>query len=160
MSDTPSPSTTPEAPVSPAPATEPAPAAPSRPAGGPLWGVGRRKTAVARVRLLPGSGILMVNKRDYKDYFKVDQQHAAVTDALRATNSEKRFDVHVNVRGGGPTGQSEAIRMGLARALIRADASLGPPLRERGYLTRDSRIVERKKYGRRKARRRFQFSKR
>ena len=129
-------------------------------ADGGLWGTGRRKSSVARVRIRPGDGKFLVNKREVANFFCVEQDRNAVLSPLIATQSEKRFDIFVNVRGGGTTGQAGAIRMGLARALLAADADFEPTLRDKGYLTRDSRVVERKKPGQKKARKRFQFSKR
>ena len=131
-----------------------------RPTGAPIWGTGRRKTAVARVRLIPGEGKISVNGKPVETYFTEPQEHDAIYQPLRVTNVGKRFDVHVLVEGGGHTGQAGAAKLGLARALLKADSALEPPLREHGLLTRDSREVERKKYGQAGARRRFQFSKR
>ena len=152
----------PPIPAAAAPVTAPTvePAAPSVPKGGAHWGTGRRKSAVARVRLIAGPGKVTINKRALEDYFPCEQDRNAVRESLLATNTEGAFDVFVNVCGGGPTGQSGAIRLGVARALLRADTRHEATLREKGYLTRDARVVERKKYGQRKARRRFQFSKR
>jgi small subunit ribosomal protein S9 len=123
-------------------------------------GVGRRKTSVARVFIRPGSGEWAVNGRPIQDYFSRHslQQHAQ--EPAVATETQGRFDVHVNVEGGGQTGQAGAVRLGLARALVSYDETLRPKLRERGLLTRDPREVERKKPGRPGARKRFQFSKR
>jgi small subunit ribosomal protein S9 len=135
-------------------------ALPSPPASGIFWGTGRRKSAVARVRLVPGEGKILVNDRDVDRYFCEPQERNAAKDALLATNTTKHFNVFVSVKGGGHSGQAGAVLLGMARALVKADARYEPVLRDRGYLTRDSREVERKKYGRRKARRRFQFSKR
>lgn len=135
-----------------------APAAPR--SGPPYWGTGRRKSSVARVRLVPGEGKISINGRPVEQYFLTPQGRESVYAPLSATNTEKRFNVFVNVEGGGHNGQAGAVRLGIARALVVADATVEPPLRDKGYLTRDSREVERKKYGRRKARRRFQFSKR
>lgn len=130
------------------------------PTSGIYWGTGRRKTSVARVRILPGSGKLLINKRELDKYFteEVDREH--VLAPLKKVGALGKYDVFVNVHGGGTTGQSGAILLGLARALVGADAESESMLRDAGYLTRDARRVERKKYGRRKARRRFQFSKR
>jgi small subunit ribosomal protein S9 len=141
-------------------ATEEMPDLPPAPSSGVFWGTGRRKSAVARVRLIPGEGKILVNKREVDDYFTEPQERLAVYEPLIATKTEKAFSVFVNVGGGGHSGQAGAIRLGMARALMRADARYEPTLREKGYLTRDARVVERKKYGQRKARRRFQFSKR
>lgn len=134
------------------------PTAPDK--GGYWWGTGRRKTAVARVRIRPGTGKLLINDRQIEDYFKRDQDRLIVFGPLRALGLEGRFDVFVNVTGGGTTGQAGATSLGIARALKNYDPNYVQPLRDGGYLTRDPRMVERKKYGRRKARRRFQFSKR
>ncbi len=131
------------------------------PAKGQVFlGTGRRKTSVARVRLAPGEGKIVINGRDVSVYFTEPQGRNAVTDPLTKTNAGSRWNVLVNVHGGGITGQAGAIRLGMARALVLADAKNEPILRDAGFLTRDSRKVERKKFGRRKARRRFQFSKR
>jgi small subunit ribosomal protein S9 len=125
-----------------------------------LHGVGRRKTSVARVWLKPGDGACLVNGRKVADYFPrhTHQQHAL--EPLVATDLQSRFDVQVTVHGGGQTGQAGAVRLALARALVRHDEELRPTLRERDLLTRDPREVERKKPGRPGARKRFQFSKR
>ncbi len=142
----------------PAPAPQVAPAALSP--GGVLWGTGRRKSAVARVRLIPGDGKITVNKRELDKYFTEVVDRMAVTAPLSATDSLNKWNVLANVAGGGHSGQAGAIRLGVARALLKALPQAESTLRDSGYLTRDSREVERKKYGRRKARRRFQFSKR
>jgi small subunit ribosomal protein S9 len=123
-------------------------------------GTGRRKTAVARVRMAPGSGKFVVNGRTMEAYFVVDSQRLLVMQPLVATESGAKFDIRVNVAGGGPTGQAGAVRHGIARALLEADAALRPTLKAHGYLTRDSRMRERKKYGQPGARKRFQYSKR
>lgn len=133
---------------------------PQPPTSGLFWGTGRRKSAVARVRIMPGEGKIKVNKREVEEYFSEPQERTAVRESLIVTKTERAFDVFVNVRGGGHHGQADAIRLGVARALVKANSGYEPPLREKGYLTRDARVVERKKYGQRKARRRFQFSKR
>ncbi|MFB0524554.1 MAG: 30S ribosomal protein S9 [Phycisphaerae bacterium] len=124
------------------------------------WGTGRRKSAVARVRIKPGNGKLLINKRQLNDYFKREQDRQAIVAPLQAVESEKSFDVFVNVRGGGITGQSGATRLGVARALKNYDENFAQPLRDGGHLTRDPRMVERKKPGQPGARKRFQFSKR
>ena len=124
------------------------------------WGTGRRKSAVARVRVRPGQGRVTINGRELEAYFTIPQDRNAVQAPLIATDCQQKFDVFVNVQGGGPTGQAGAVMMGLARALIVADPNTFNSLRDSGYLTRDSRMKERKKYGRRGARRSFQFSKR
>lgn len=138
-----------------APAAKPAP-----PVGGYWWGTGRRKTAVARVRIKTGSGKFLIQGREIENYFFDERWRAGVVAPLKSTKSEGKFDVFVNVRGGGQTGQSGAIAMGVARALVKADPTLEPTLRDGKYLTRDSRKVERKKPGQPGARKRFQFSKR
>lgn len=124
-------------------------------------GVGRRKTSVARVYLRPGSGAWEINDgRTLEEYFPRLPHQAWASEPLSATKTEERFDVKVRVAGGGLTGQSGAIRLGIARALVEYDEDLRGTLRTGGMLTRDPREVERKKYGRPKARKRFQFSKR
>ena len=122
--------------------------------------VGRRKRSVARVMLRPGSGEWSVNGRLLADYFPRPTHQIRVEEPLKLTELEGQFDITVRVHGGGLTGQSDAVRMGLARAIVVHDEELRPALRERGMLTRDARKVERKKPGRPKARKRFQFSKR
>jgi small subunit ribosomal protein S9 len=124
------------------------------------WGTGRRKTSVARVRIRPGSGKLMVNKRELDDYFKREQDRKAVVAPLKVVHGERAFDVFVNVKGGGMTGQAGAALLGVARALRSYDENYIGVLRDNGLLTRDPRMVERKKPGQAGARRRFQFSKR
>lgn len=124
------------------------------------WGTGRRKTSVARVRIRPGTGKLVVNKKDLEAYFTKDQDRKAVVAPLKAVHGEKAFDVFVNVKGGGTTGQAGAALLGVARALKTYDENYLPALRDNGLLTRDPRMVERKKPGQAGARRRFQFSKR
>jgi len=128
--------------------------------GATICATGRRKTAVARVRLRRGSGQVTINLHEMGEYFGVERHRAAVLSPLRATRTLGKFDVIVRVKGGGPTGQAGAIMHGLARALQQVGEDMARVLREGGYLTRDSRMVERKKYGRRGARRSFQFSKR
>ncbi|MDX2304035.1 MAG: 30S ribosomal protein S9 [Microscillaceae bacterium] len=121
---------------------------------------GRRKTAVARVYMTPGSGKITVNNRDFKHYFPIETLQTVVLQPLATIDVLESFDIKVNVYGGGITGQAEAVRLAISRGLIEDNAENRPPLKKEGFLTRDSRMVERKKYGRRKARRRFQFSKR
>ena len=128
--------------------------------GGYIWGTGRRKTSVARVRIKPGKGELKINNRELDKYFSRPQDISNVIAPLKATRTEKSLDVFVNVQGGGITGQSGAVMLGIARALKNYDPSLLQALRDGGYLTRDGRMVERKKPGLSGARRRFQFSKR
>ncbi len=144
------------------PTTAPSPAAKKREAvKNPfIWGTGRRKTSIARVRIRPGQGKFMVNKREVDKYFCVDRDRRTVRVPLLATDSEKSYDVFVNVIGGGVTGQAGAITLGLARALATSNPQFVPKLRELNLLRRDPRKVERKKYGQSGARRRFQFSKR
>ena len=122
--------------------------------------VGRRKKAVARVRLVPGEGNITINKRDIDNYFGVETLKMTVRQPLTLTQTTGRFDVLVNVFGGGFTGQAGAIRHGIARALIKADEELRPAVKKAGFLTRDPRMKERKKYGLKAARRAPQFSKR
>ncbi len=123
-------------------------------------GTGRRKKSVARVRLLPGSGKIIINKRDLDDYFGLETLKMIVRAPLVKTDLLGKYDVLVNVYGGGTTGQAGAIRHGISRALLIADPSLRPTLKNAGYLTRDPRMKERKKYGLKAARRAPQFSKR
>ena len=125
-----------------------------------IWGTGRRKTAVARVRITPGEGVMQVNKKDWKEYFTTPATQIAARQPLVLTEGENAWDVYVNVKGGGPQGQADAVRHGLARALVKAQADLEPALRGARFLTRDARVKERKKYGQKGARARFQFSKR
>lgn len=122
--------------------------------------IGRRKTSIARVYVKPGKGTIIVNDRDLTAYFNSEILQTTVKQALTLTKQDGAYDVTVNVEGGGSKGQAEAIRLGIARALVTINAENRPPLKKEGLLTRDSRMVERKKPGRRKARRRFQFSKR
>jgi small subunit ribosomal protein S9 len=137
-----------------------APVAKTDSKGGYWWGTGRRKSSVARVRIKPGEGKMLINKKKLGDYFAREQDRNAVMAPLQAVNAAKSFDVFINVRGGGTTGQSGAARLGIARALRNYDNALVHTLREGGHLTRDARMVERKKPGKAGARRRFQFSKR
>lgn len=121
---------------------------------------GRRKTSVARAYVTAGSGNIEVNGRDYKEYFKTPTLHYYVTQSLMVSNLRDNYDVKVNVAGGGITGQAQAIRLAIAKALVEANADLKKDLRAAGLITRDPRMVERKKFGQKKARARFQFSKR
>ena len=125
-----------------------------------FYGTGRRKSSVARVYLTPGTGKIVINKKDMDDYFGLETLKVIVKQPFAATNTDGKFDVLVNVRGGGFTGQAGAIRHGISRALLEADADYRPALKKAGYLTRDSRMKERKKYGLKAARRAPQFSKR
>ena len=124
------------------------------------YGTGRRKSSVARVYLVPGTGKITINKRDMDEYFGLDTLKVIVRQPLAATETADKFDVLVNVRGGGYTGQAGAIRHGIARALLNVDADYRPVLKKAGFLTRDPRMKERKKYGLKAARRAPQFSKR
>ncbi len=124
------------------------------------YGTGKRKKSTARVRLIPGDGQMLVNKREITDYFNRETQRTIIRTPLAITDSLGKFDVRVNVRGGGMTGQAGAIRLGIAKALLEFNGELRQTLKRAGLLTRDSRIKERKKYGQKGARARFQFSKR
>ncbi|GBD07581.1 30S ribosomal protein S9 [bacterium HR21] len=125
-----------------------------------ILATGRRKTAVARVVLTPGSGHITVNGRALEDYFPIEAHRKDILLPLELTNTLGRFDIRANVSGGGISGQAGAIRLGIARALVEFDEEFRKILRPAGLLTRDPRMVERKKYGQKKARKRFQFSKR
>jgi small subunit ribosomal protein S9 len=122
-------------------------------------GTGRRKTAVARVRLLTGTGKIVVNGRPLENYFPLEHMRGVATQPLTVTGLNGKFDVQVTLTGGGPNGQAGAMRHGLARALLTVDANLRPILKAEGFLTRDPRMRERKKYGQPGARKRFQYSK-
>jgi small subunit ribosomal protein S9 len=121
---------------------------------------GRRKTAVARVYLKPGNGTITVNKRDYKDYFSTGILQYIVVQPFILTGNEGKYDVAVNLDGGGITGQAQAVRLAISKALVEINAEWRPALKEKGLMRRDPRMVERKKPGQKKARKRFQFSKR
>jgi|SRR5581483_9331961 small subunit ribosomal protein S9 len=123
-------------------------------------GTGRRKTSIARVRLSSGSGKIVVNGRPFENYFPTETLRTVVSQPIEATAGAGKYDIRVNVQGGGPTGQAGAVRHGIARALLKVDAALRPTLKSEGLLTRDSREKERKKYGQPGARKRFQYSKR
>jgi len=129
-------------------------------AGTNLVSVGRRKTAVARVTLVPGSGTIKVNRRPLDQYFPIETLRQIVSLPLQVTETAGKYDISVNVEGGGPTGQAGAVSLSIARALVTLSEDHRTTLRNAGLLTRDPRMVERKKYGQRKARKRFQFSKR
>ncbi|MBQ5993995.1 MAG: 30S ribosomal protein S9 [Bacteroidales bacterium] len=122
--------------------------------------LGRRKTAVARLYMKPGSGQIMVNNRDYKEYFSVPTLQYKVEQPLQVANLMGQYDIKANLDGGGVTGQAEALRMAIAKALTQVNPELRPALKAQGFLRRDPRMVERKKPGQPKARKRFQFSKR
>ena len=124
------------------------------------YGTGRRKSSVARVYLVPGTGKITINKRDIDDYLGLETLKVIVRQPLVATETVEKYDVLVNVKGGGYTGQAGAIRHGIARALLQVDSEYRPTLKKAGYLTRDPRMKERKKYGLKAARRAPQFSKR
>ena len=125
-----------------------------------FYGTGRRKKSIARVYLTPGKGQITVNKRDIEDYFGLETLKVVVRQPLEATDTTGKFDINITVKGGGFTGQAGAIRHGIARALCEADPEFRPNLKAEGYLTRDPRMKERKKYGLKAARRAPQFSKR
>ena len=125
-----------------------------------IQSVGRRKSAVARILLRPGGGAWSINGRTLEDYFPRASHRIRVEETLKTADAEGRYDIQIRVRGGGLTGQADAIRLGLARALVSQDEEIRKALRSKGMLTRDARKVERKKPGRPKARKRFQFSKR
>ena len=125
-----------------------------------IWGTGRRKTSTARVRIKPGTGKFLVNGREFDQFFVTDDTRRAAQQPLVVTETRNNYDIWVNVAGGGPTGQAGAVSLGVARALRRENENFDKLLRDNGLLTRDSREVERKKYGRHKARRSTQFSKR
>ena len=125
-----------------------------------FMGTGRRKSSVARVRLAPGTGKLTINERTLEHYITVPELRTQAVEPLTATQTTGKYDVTISVSGGGLSGQAGAIRLGIARALLKAAGELKPALREKGFLTRDSRMKERKKYGQPGARKRFQFSKR
>lgn len=125
-----------------------------------LHGVGRRKSSVARVWLKPGKGIIEINGKDYKNYFETDLNKSKIVFPFKVTNLEKSYNVQVNVVGGGLKSQAEAVRLGISRALLVVNEALKPALKKNGLLTVDSRVKERKKYGQKAARRKFQFVKR
>ena len=124
------------------------------------YATGKRKTAVARVYLKPGSGQILINKRPLNEYLTREEERTVIKEPLKLTENLEKYDFYVNVRGGGISGQAGAIRHGISRALVEQDAELREPLKRQGFLTRDSRMKERKKYGQPGARKRFQYSKR
>jgi small subunit ribosomal protein S9 len=124
------------------------------------YGTGKRKSSTARVRLLPGAGQVTINKRELNDYFRSETQRTVIRYPLAVTDNLGKFDIKATVNGGGTSGQAGAIRLGIANALLQFNAELRPKLKRVGLLRRDSRIKERKKYGQKGARKRFQFSKR
>jgi len=125
-----------------------------------IEGLGRRKASVAKVYLKNGSGVITVNDKNYSEFFDREVYINTILEPLKLTDNLKNFDIKIKVKGGGSTGQAGAIRLAISRALINVDEKLKKALKEAGFLTRDSRVVERKKYGQPKARKRFQFSKR
>jgi len=124
------------------------------------YDTGKRKSAIARVWLMPGSGNITVNRRSFEEYFPLETHKTLVQEPLRLTHTLGQYDVLITVRGGGISGQAAAIRHGISKSLLQTDGALRPTLKQAGFLTRDSRIKVRKKYGQKKARKRFQFSKR
>jgi small subunit ribosomal protein S9 len=124
------------------------------------YGTGRRKSSTARVYLRPGAGQVVINRKPFEQYFPNETLRMVIRQPLQLTETAAKFDIIVNVAGGGPAGQAGAIRHGITRALIEFNADLRPPLKQAGLITRDPRIKERKKYGQKGARKRFQFSKR
>ena len=124
------------------------------------WGTGRRKSSVARVRIRPGKGEMLINKKKVDEYFTQPQDRNIIVAPLKAVGAQKSFDIYVNVKGGGNTGQAGATMLGIARALKKYDENFMKDLRDSGYLTRDGRMKERKKPGQKGARKKFQFSKR
>jgi len=122
--------------------------------------IGRRKTAIARIYLKEGSGKITVNNKDFKDYFPLATLQYVVQQPLEITESAGKYDIQANLDGGGTTGQAEALRLAISRALVEIDPEFRPPLKAKGLMRRDPRMVERKKFGQKKARKKFQFSKR
>ena len=122
--------------------------------------IGRRKAAVARIYMKAGSGAITVNGKDYKEYFPTQNMQLTITDPMKTVETENQYDIKINVSGGGFKGQAEAIRMAISRALVQLNEDFRKPLKDKKYLMRDARVVERKKYGKPKARKSFQFSKR
>ena len=125
-----------------------------------IHAIGRRKTSIARIYMEPGKGEITINKKDYKDYFTTGPLQYLIKQAQETVNVKDVYDINVNVEGGGYKGQAEAIRLAIARGLVKIDEANKSPLRKSGLMTRDPRMVERKKPGQKKARKRFQFSKR
>jgi len=125
-----------------------------------FYSTGRRKRAIARVWMMPGTGKIAINRREIDDYFGRATSKMVLRQPLELTETLGRYDIYINVSGGGLSGQAEAIRLGVTRSLMKINAAFRPALKKAGYVTRDPRIVERKKYGQRGARARFQFSKR
>jgi small subunit ribosomal protein S9 len=121
---------------------------------------GRRKTAIARIYLKDGSGAITINGKKYEDYFPAKLRQFVIEQPLDVTNSLGKYDIMINVKGGGLTGQAEAIRLGISRAIVKDNSEMKPALKTKGFLTRNPKMVERKKFGHKKARKSFQFSKR
>jgi len=124
------------------------------------YDTGKRKSAIARVWLMPGSGHITVNRRPFEEYFPLETHKTLIHEPFRITHTLGQYDVLITVRGGGISGQAAAIRHGISKSLLHTDGALRPALKQAGFLTRDSRVKERKKYGQKKARKRFQYSKR
>ncbi len=124
------------------------------------YATGKRKSAIARVWLMPGSGKITINRRSFEDYFPLETHKMLVQEPLRLTNTLDQYDALITVRGGGISGQANAVKHGISKTLLSLDITFRPALKQAGFLTRDSRIKERKKYGQKKARKRFQYSKR
>jgi len=124
------------------------------------YDTGKRKSAIARVWLMPGSGHITVNRRSFEEYFPLETHKTLIQEPFRITHTLGQYDVLITVRGGGISGQAAAIRHGISKSLLHTDGALRPALKQAGFLTRDSRVKERKKYGQKKARKRFQYSKR
>ena len=124
------------------------------------YDTGKRKSAIARVWLMPGSGKITVNRRPFEAYFPLETHKTLIQEPLRITHTLGQYDILITVRGGGVSGQAAAIRHGISKSLLHTDSALRPTLKQAGFLTRDSRVKERKKYGQKKARKRFQYSKR
>ena len=124
------------------------------------YDTGKRKSAIARVWLMAGDGRISINRRPFADYFPLETHKTIIESPLKLTNTLGQYDAYITVRGGGVSGQASAIRHGIAKSLLHLDATFRPVLKQAGFLTRDSRIKERKKYGQKKARKRFQYSKR
>lgn len=122
--------------------------------------IGRRKTSVARLYMKPGKGAIVINEKEFKEYFTTEVLQTIINQPFALVDSLNKFDLNINVKGGGVAGQAEAVRLAISRALCEVSSDFRPALKKEGFVTRDPRMVERKKYGRRKARRRFQFSKR
>ena len=150
----------PPTPAAMAPLETPAPVQRARRAGQPIQTVGRRKEAIVRVRLMPGSGQFRLNGKSLEEYFPNKLHQQLIREPLVTVEKTERFDIFANLKGGGTSGQAGALRLAIARALVEADSEDRPPLKKAGFLTRDPRVIERKKYGLKKARKAPQYSKR